>query len=104
MKTWQQLRDEGDWSISKAMMDIYRFFQERSAQGYAKRGFRGLTVTHVHFLSQVEENGTRISTLAEKLGTTKQYAGRVARELAAKGLIELVSDPDDRRAVMVRPK
>jgi DNA-binding MarR family transcriptional regulator len=104
MKTWQQLRVEGDWSISKAMMDIYRFFQERSAKGYEKRGFRGLTVAHVHFLSQVEETGTRISTVAERLGTTKQYAGRLAQELAAKGLIELAADPTDRRAVMIRPK
>jgi DNA-binding MarR family transcriptional regulator len=104
MKTWQQLRIEGDWSISKAMMDIYRFFQERSAAGYEKRGFHGLTVAHVHFLSQVEETGTRISAIAEGLGTTKQYAGRLARELDSKGLIELVSDPNDRRAVMVRPQ
>jgi DNA-binding MarR family transcriptional regulator len=104
VKTWQQLRIEGAWSISKAMMDIYRLFQEHSAEGYAKRGFYGLTVAHVHFLSQVEEAGTHISTVAGGLGTTKQYASRLARELESKGLIELVSDPNDRRAVLVYPK
>ncbi len=103
MKTWQELRQEGSWSIAKSMMDVYRLFQDRLADGYARRAFAGLTIAHVHFLAQVNETGTRVSTIAEGLKTTKQYASRLAGELQTKGVIEMVPDPYDRRAVLVRP-
>jgi DNA-binding MarR family transcriptional regulator len=85
------------------MMDVYRQFQDRAARGYEKRGYDGLTIAHVHFLARIEETGTRISQVAVELGTTKQYASRLAREMELKGLIELLPDAGDRRAVLACP-
>jgi DNA-binding MarR family transcriptional regulator len=66
-------------------------------------GWKGLTLTHVQFLAEVEESGTRLTEIAASLGTTKQYVGKLAREAVDRGLVELMTDPSDRRAVRVVP-
>ena len=54
-------------------------------------------------LTEIDEHGSRLSTVAAALGTTKQYAGKLARELESAGLIVLADDPADRRAVLAKP-
>jgi DNA-binding MarR family transcriptional regulator len=66
-------------------------------------GWRGLTLVHVQFLSEVDEEGSMLSDIAMAMRTTKQYAGRLAKESADKGLISIQDNPNDRRAVLVRP-
>ncbi len=100
---WPDLRREMTDSPARAFGTVYRRFQEAANQGYAARGWKGLTLSHVQFLSETEETGTRLSDVAAALRTTKQYAGRLAREMAAKRLVTLVADPLDRRAVLAKP-
>jgi len=57
----------------------------------------------VQFLAETEEAGTRLSAVAAALDTTKQYVGKLARDLERKGFITLVADPADGRAVLARP-
>jgi DNA-binding MarR family transcriptional regulator len=82
---------------------VYRRFQEAANRAYTARGWKGLTLSQVQFLSETEETGTRLSDVASALRTTKQYAGRLAKEMAARRLVTLVADPLDRRAVLARP-
>jgi DNA-binding MarR family transcriptional regulator len=100
---WPDLRREMAASPARAFGTVYRRFQEAANQGYAARGWKGLTLSHVQFLSETEETGTRLSDVASALRTTKQYAGRLAKEMAAKRLVTLVADPLDRRAVLAKP-
>jgi DNA-binding MarR family transcriptional regulator len=90
-------------SPARAFGTVYRRFQEAANQGYARRGWTGLTLSHVQFLSETDEAGTRLSEVASALRTTKQYAGRLAKEMASKRLVTLVADPVDRRAVLAKP-
>jgi DNA-binding MarR family transcriptional regulator len=60
-------------------------------------------MAHVQFLSETDEAGTRLSDVASSLGTTKQYAGKLAKDLESKRLVSLVIDPRDRRAVLAKP-
>src|SRR5262245_10590115 len=101
--SWSALRRETTDSTARAFGTVYRRFQEAANQGYAARGWKGLTLSHVQFLSETEETGTRLSDIAAALRTTKQYAGRVAKEMAAKRLVTLAADPLDRRAVLAKP-
>jgi DNA-binding MarR family transcriptional regulator len=100
---WSALRREMTDSPARAFGTVYRRFQESANQAYAARGWRGLTLSHVQLLSETEETGTRLSDIAAALRTTKQYAGRLAKEMAAKRLVSLVADPLDRRAILARP-
>jgi DNA-binding MarR family transcriptional regulator len=90
-------------SPARAFGTVYRRFQEAANQAYAARGWKGLTLSHVQFLSETEETGTRLSDVASALKTTKQYAGRLAKEMASKRLVVLAADPLDRRAVLAKP-
>ena len=46
--------------------------------------------------------GTRLTTLAERLGVTKQAVSKTVGELVEQGVLELVDDPSDGRARLVR--
>ena len=100
---WSQLRMEMVNSPARAFGAIYRHFQEAANRAYSTRGWKGLTLSHVQFLSETEESGTRLSDVASALKTTKQYAGRLAKELASRRLVTLVPDPLDGRAVLAKP-
>ncbi len=90
-------------SPARAFGAVYRRFQEAANRAYGERGWKGVTLSHVQFLSETAETGTRLSDIASALKTTKQYAGRLAKEMASKRLITLVADPLDGRAVLARP-
>lgn len=102
-RTWQDLRQEMLASPARAFGTVYRRYQETANAMYAERGWKGGTLSHVQFLAETNEAGTRLSDIATAMQTTKQYAGKLAREMAAKRLVTLVADPADRRAVLARP-
>src|ERR1043165_2371608 len=102
-RPWQELRQEMLTSTARAFGSLYRRFQDSANRGYAARGWKGATLTHVQFLSDLEATGTRLLDAAAALKWTKQYAGKLAREMAAKRLVTLAPDPTDRRAVLAVP-
>lgn len=100
---WSQLRGEMAQSPARDFGTVYRRFQDAANEAYETRGWKNLTLSHVQFLTETEETGTRLSDVAAALHITKQYAGRLAKEMASKRLLTLVTDPQDRRAVLARP-
>lgn len=102
-RTWMELREEMVSSPARAVGTLYRRFQTAANEAYAARGWKDATLSHVQFLSETDEDGTRLTDVAAALGTTKQYAGKLARDLESKGLITLVADPADGRAVLAKP-
>lgn len=102
-RTWIELQEEMVRSPARAVGTLYRRFQAAANEAYANRGWTDATLSHVQFLTETDEEGTRLSDIASALGTTKQYAGKLARDLESKGLITLAVDPADRRAVLAKP-
>jgi len=102
-RTWAELRQEMVSSPARAVATLYRRFQTAANEAYAARGWKDATLSHVQFLSETDEDGTRLSDVASALGTTKQYAGKLARDLESKGLITFAADPADGRAVLAKP-
>ncbi len=88
--------------------NLYRMLL-RSMQGMnrtvmariAARGFRDVSAAYPRLLANLDTDGTRISTLAERMGVTRQAAGRLAIEIEAKGYVDRLVDPDDARATLV---
>ena len=68
-----------------------------------RSGIRGLTAAHGRLMAELEPAGTRPSRLAARLGVTKAAVGQLLTKLEKKGLVVRVQDPEDGRAVMVRP-
>jgi DNA-binding MarR family transcriptional regulator len=96
------LRLQGETSLARRMLQIYRTFNALAQQKYVQRGHVGLTPAHTALVAQLDAGGTRIVTLAERMGLTKQFAGRLVEELRQKGYVSVEPDPADRRASRVR--
>ncbi|HEY4648483.1 MAG TPA: MarR family winged helix-turn-helix transcriptional regulator [Gemmatimonadales bacterium] len=102
-RPWQELRREMAVSPARAFGTLYRRYQEAANASYGERGWKRLTLSHVQFLAETDEAGTRLSDVATALKTTKQYVGKLARDMVVKRLVTLAVDPADRRAMLVRP-
>ena len=58
-------------------------------------------MAHTNLLPYLDTNGTRIVTLAERAGMTKQAAGQLVAELESHGYVARRADPADGRATQV---
>jgi DNA-binding MarR family transcriptional regulator len=58
--------------------------------------------TTLALLPHIDHEGTRIVDLAQKLGITKQAVSKRVAEMMEEGLVEMVPDPQDGRAKLVR--
>ena len=89
--------------------NIGRLFQ-RAARAYSdlaliklrEYGHEGLTLFHTALISNLDLEGTRITTLAERAGVSKQAMGQLVADLEQRGYIERAPDPSDGRASLVK--
>lgn len=65
-------------------------------------GLTGVRSAQGRLFLTIDPDGTRQSVLAERAGMTKQAMGEQVRRLQTLGYVELVPDPDDRRAQLVQ--
>jgi DNA-binding MarR family transcriptional regulator len=54
-------------------------------------------------MAELAGAGARPSQLAARLGVTRAAAGQLVARLEERGLVELVPDPEDGRATIVKP-
>ena len=95
------LQQQGKQSLARLLLPLYRAFNALAKEKYAERGHAGLTTAHTLLFANLDEDGTRIVTLAERMGTTKQFTGRLVHQLEEHGYIRTAPDPSDRRATIV---
>ena len=96
------LKQQGQHSIARLMLQVYRSFQVQTSLRYGERGHNGLSLAHTFLYANLDIAGTRIVALAERMGTTKQFAGRLVQELESRAYLTTHPDPKDRRATIVR--
>ncbi|HEX5989102.1 MAG TPA: MarR family transcriptional regulator [Solirubrobacterales bacterium] len=64
--------------------------------------FSDVRLAHGCVFRYMKERGLRLTEIAERGNMTKQSAGEVVDDLVARGYVERVPDPDDRRAKLIR--
>lgn len=87
--------------IGRYFLRAHRAFVTISVRKLAARGHTGLGMAHTTLIANLDTKGTRITTLAKRMGITKQAAGHLAADLIDRGYIVSNPDPVDRRAVLV---
>ncbi len=98
----RSLMDQGQESLARLTLQLNRQFSAMAAQRYAALGYAGLTPVHTFLMANLDIKGTRIVTIAERMGTTKQFAGRLVQELESRHYLETKPDAKDRRATVVK--
>ncbi|HUC01018.1 MAG TPA: MarR family transcriptional regulator [Solirubrobacterales bacterium] len=68
----------------------------------AEAGYGDVRPTHGCVFRFVHENGMRLTELAQRAGMTKQSIGEIVDDLEARGYVERVPDPADKRAKLIR--
>lgn len=66
-----------------------------------KSEFSDIRLAHGCVFRYMKGQGLRLTEIAERGNMTKQSAGEVVDDLVARGYVERVPDPDDRRAKLV---
>jgi DNA-binding MarR family transcriptional regulator len=66
------------------------------------QGFPDLRPGHGCVFSYIDEEGSRLTELAERSGHTKQSVGEAVADLERHGYVERVPDPQDGRAKIIR--
>jgi DNA-binding MarR family transcriptional regulator len=69
----------------------------------AERGYPEVRPPHGNVFGFMDDAGTRVGVLAERAQMTRQSMAELVAHLARHGDVELVPDPADRRARLVRP-
>jgi DNA-binding MarR family transcriptional regulator len=69
---------------------------------FAQEGHGAVRVAHGNVMQFLDDDGTRVSVLAERAQMTKQSMAELVAHLEAHGYVERVADPADGRAKLVR--
>jgi DNA-binding MarR family transcriptional regulator len=98
----RSLQQQGGTSLARLFLPLYRAFNGLAQEKYAARGHAGLTTAHTLLMANLDEQGTRIATLAQRMGTTKQFTGRLVHQLVERNYLTTEPDSTDRRATIVK--
>jgi DNA-binding MarR family transcriptional regulator len=72
------------------------------ARRLAARGYRDFQASFTTLLAHVDTEGTTISALARRTGTTRQAVSQLVQSIEDAGLVERRPNPADGRSVVVR--
>jgi DNA-binding MarR family transcriptional regulator len=76
-------------------------YRDRNTKAIQEAGFPDYVHAHTQVLFNLELEGSRVTTIAERARVTPQAIGKQIRDLEAKGYVERRRDPDDGRAQLI---
>lgn len=72
------------------------------ARGVRARGWTAFQPTFTTLLAHLDTEGTTITSLAARIGTSRQAVSQLARAIEAAGFVQRVPNPTDGRSILVR--
>jgi len=96
-----ELRDLRNTALYRSLARILREYNRRLVKELRRRGFADFSPSFPQILSNLDTEGTRIGTLAQRAGVTRQAAGKLLVEIERAGYVERSADADDARATLV---
>jgi DNA-binding MarR family transcriptional regulator len=66
------------------------------------RGYDDFLPSFTSLLGHLDTEGTRISALARRMGTSRQATSQLLQQIESRGYVERIPDPNDKRAVIAR--
>ena len=89
-------------SLATLALQIYDSIAKKIYSDLADAGFPEVRRAHSAVFRNIEEGGTRATTLAERAGIAKQSMAYLLEGLEEAGIVEYVPDPSDGRARLAR--
>jgi DNA-binding MarR family transcriptional regulator len=89
-------------NLAILLREPFRAGTEVLHRRFAERGHPEVRPPHGNVMQFLDDEGTRVSVLAERAQMTKQSMAELVAHLEQLGYVERVVDPSDRRAKLVR--
>ena len=99
--TREELDELRQHHVGRLLLRAHRQFSLRAIEELRQRGHDGLNLSHTNLLAHLDTGGTRLTTLAERAGVTKQAIGKLVADLESKGYVQRTVDPTDGRATLL---
>jgi DNA-binding MarR family transcriptional regulator len=96
------MADEAD-EIALLIADVFELAGLLRRSGEAVAAVEGQTQARWQLLSVVSDQALTVPQAARRLGLTRQGVQRVANDLVAAGLAELIPNPDHRTSPLLAP-
>jgi DNA-binding MarR family transcriptional regulator len=90
-------------ALDRALRALREDLTAEVTQPEVRARLSGLRSSQLRLLGLIPADGMRVTDLAARVGMTKQALGEFASALEARGLLESVGDPADRRVRRLRP-
>jgi len=88
--------------LLRLLIRITRHMTVETVTRMQARGIVGMQPAYPRLLGNLDTEGTRIGALARRMGTTRQAATQLAREIERAGFVERHPDPTDGRGIIIR--
>jgi len=89
-------------NLAVLLREPFRIGSERLHERFAERGHPEVRAPHGNVFQFLDDDGTRVSVLAQRAQITKQSMAELVAHLERHGYVERTPDPSDRRAKLVR--
>lgn len=101
---WKKLETLKRGSVGQLLLKCARLLDEQAvAQVNAEGGLRTqLRPAHTRLFPHIDQEGSRPSDIARSVGITKQAVQQLVDDLVGLQVVEVVPDPKDGRARLVR--
>lgn len=88
-------------NVGRLLNNSLRRFEARVLELMTERGHAETRIAHINLTRNLDEEGTRLTELAQRASMSKQAMGELVDQREALGLVTRVVDPKDRRARIV---
>ena len=92
----------GPQNLAILLREPFRAGTEVLHRRFRERGHPEIRPPHGNVMQFLDDDGTRVSVLAERAQITKQSMAELVAHVERLGYVERVPDPGDRRAKLVR--
>jgi DNA-binding MarR family transcriptional regulator len=92
----------GQDDLGHLLRQAVRAVDTATVRRMAELGHDGVRIAHAPVFLHLDPGGTRMVTLAQRVGISRQAIGQLVHDLQESGYLEVVPDPADGRAALVR--
>jgi DNA-binding MarR family transcriptional regulator len=96
------VRDRRERMLLRLLFRTTHAMNAEMARRIRARGYGEFQPTFTALLAHLDTEGTTISTLARRTGTSRQAVSQLVQSIEEAGLVERRPHPDDGRSVIVR--
>lgn len=90
-------------NVGRLLLRAARDFSWQVAAKLCARDRTDLKIGHTVLIANLDSDGTRITTLAERTGMTKQAMSQLVKEMEESGYLRREQDAADKRAMIITP-